>query len=141
DIARIAPPADRDGDGDPMIIDLAERLAARGVTTRLGYRGALPLVASYAGRAAAIETDTDLIAGSLRESLRMRPELLRRLGWHYVRVHAFELFQMPDAIATRIAELLGVPEGTAPIPGPRRATYIAPPAVPEPARDMAQDMA
>ena len=132
DIARIAPPADRDGDGDPMIIDLAERLAARGVTTRLGYRGELPLVASYAGRAAAIETDTELLAASLRESLRTRPELQRRLGWHYVRVHAFELFQAPDAIATRIAELLGVPAGAPPVAGPRRATVLAPSVRPTP---------
>lgn len=126
DIAQSIPPADREVDGDPMIIDLAERLGARGVTTRLGYRGALPLVASFGGRAAAIETDTDLLSASLRESLRMRPELLKRLGWHYVRVHAFELFQMPDAIADRIAELLNVPAGSPPVPGPRRATYVAP---------------
>lgn len=130
DIARSGPPADREVDGDPMIIDLAERLGARGVTTRLGYRGALPLVASYEGRAAAIETDTDLLAGSLRESLRMRPELLKRLGWRYVRVHAFELFQMPDAIAARIAESLGVPQGAPPVPGPRRITYVAPAVAP-----------
>ena len=126
DIAHTRPPADRDGDGDPMIVDLAERLGARGVTTRLGYRGVLPLVASYGARAAVIESDSDLLAGSLRESLRMRPELLGRLGWHYVRVHAFELFQAPDAIAERIAELLAVPEGAEPVPGPRRATYVAP---------------
>ena len=126
DIAESAPPEDRDGDGDPMIVDLAERLGRLGVATRLGYRGVLPLVASFGGRAAVIETDADLLAGSLRESLRLRPELLKRLGWHYVRVHAFELFQMPDAIAARIAEVLGVPEGAPPVPGPRRATYIAP---------------
>jgi len=125
DIAQRTPPADRDGDGDPMIIDLAERLGALGVTTRLGYRGAFPLVASYSGRAAVIESDTDLLASSLRESLRMRPALLHRLGWHYVRVHAFELFQAPDAIAARIAEMLGVPDGAPPVPGPRRAGDVA----------------
>ena len=55
----------------------------------------------------AIETDAMLQRTSLRESLRLRPELLRRLGWHYARVHAFELFSDPDAVASRIATMLG----------------------------------
>jgi hypothetical protein len=54
-----------------------------------------------------IETDTVLHRSSLRESLRLRPELLRRLGWHYLRVHAFELFSDPDAVAARVATMLG----------------------------------
>ena len=41
---------------------------------------------------------------SLRESLRLRPDVLRRLGWHYLRVHSFELFADPDAVAGRIAD-------------------------------------
>jgi hypothetical protein len=32
---------------------------------------------------------------------------LRRLGWHYVRVHSFELFGNPEAVAARIAKLIG----------------------------------
>jgi hypothetical protein len=44
---------------------------------------------------------------SLRESLRLRPEVLRRLGWHYLRVHAFELFSDPDAVANRVVTMLG----------------------------------
>jgi very-short-patch-repair endonuclease len=40
--------------------------------------------------------------------LRLRPEVLRRLGWHYARVHNFELFSNPDAVALRIATLAGV---------------------------------
>jgi hypothetical protein len=34
--------------------------------------------------------------------------MLRRLGWHYIRIHAFELFADPEAVATRIAALIGV---------------------------------
>lgn len=102
-------PSDRPDDGDPMIVDLARRLRERGVNARLGYRGDLALVAAYGGRCAVIDTDIDLGAASLRESLRLRPELLRRLGWHYVRVHAFELFQDPELVADRIGELLGAP--------------------------------
>ncbi len=133
DAAHPRTPEDRDGDGDPMVVDLAERLAARGITTRLGYRGELPLVASFGQRAAVVETDADLLAGSLRESLRMRPELLQRLGWRYVRVHAFELFQSPELVAERIAESLGVPVGVPAVPGPRRAEpVLATPSGPAP---------
>ncbi|NUT58084.1 MAG: hypothetical protein HOQ00_04460, partial [Agromyces sp.] len=35
---------------------------------------------------------------------------LRRLGGHYLRVHSFELFGNPEAVATRVATLLGKPE-------------------------------
>ena len=55
-----------------------------------------------------VETDAVLLDGSLRESLRLRPEVLRRLGWHYARVHAFELFADPDAVADRVARLAGL---------------------------------
>jgi hypothetical protein len=94
-------------DSEPMLVDLAQRLAARGLNVALGHRGKLGLVASRGGMCITIETDTVLNRSSLRESLRLRPELLRRLGWHYLRVHAFELFSDPDAVASRIATMLG----------------------------------
>ena len=105
-------------DADPMVLDLAKRLTRRGLDVQLGYRGKLALVASHAGRAVAVETDDDVNKGSLRESLRLRPDVLRRLGWHYLRVHSFELFADPDAVAARIARLIGIHEPdtqTAPI--------------------------
>ena len=95
-------------DSEPMLVDLARRLEQRGLRVALGHRGKLGLVASRGGICVAIETDTVLHRGSLRESLRLRPELLRRLGWHYLRVHAFELFSDPDAVAAKVAHLLGV---------------------------------
>jgi hypothetical protein len=94
-------------DSDPMLVDLARRLEGRGLRVALGHRGKLGLVASHEGMCLTIETDTMLRGSSLRESLRLRPELLRRLGWHYLRVHAFELFTEPDAVADRIVDLLG----------------------------------
>ncbi len=105
-------------DSDPMLVDLARRLEKRGVRVALGHRGKLGLVASHGGMCAVIETDMVLHSASLRESLRLRPELLRRLGWHYVRVHAFELFSDPDAVATRITAMLGAGHAlsTQPIP-------------------------
>lgn len=104
-------------DSDPMLVDLAQRLESRGLRVALGHRGKLGLVASHQGMCLTIETDSALHGGgagpapaitSLRESLRLRPEMLRRLGWHYLRVHAFELFSEPDRVADRIADLLGI---------------------------------
>jgi hypothetical protein len=97
-------------DSDPMLVDLARRLEARGVNVALGHRGKLGLVASNGGICVCVETDSVLQRGSLRESLRLRPELLRRLGWHYMRVHVFELFSDPDGVATSVVTMLGVTE-------------------------------
>lgn len=105
-------------DSEPMLVDLAKRLEARGLRVALGHRGKLGLVTSYGGMCLTIETDSVLLSSSLRESLRLRPELLRRLGWHYLRVHAFELFSNPDTVADRIVGMLGASRGpvTEPIP-------------------------
>jgi len=94
-------------DSDPMLVDLARRLQARGLKVALGHRGKLGLVASHLGMCVEIETDTFLLRSSLRESLRQRPELLRRLGWHYLRVHVFELFSDPEAVAIKVVKMLG----------------------------------
>lgn len=93
---------------EPMLLDLADRLQERGINVALGHRGKLGLVASRGGICLAIETDSDLHERSLRESLRLRPELLRRLGWHYLRVHAFDLFADPNGVADRVARMLGI---------------------------------
>lgn len=95
-------------DSDPMLVDLARRLEARGIPVALGHRGKLGLVCANDGVCVTIETDSALVTSSLRDSLRARPEILRRLGWHYVRVHAFQLFTDPDAVADRIADVLGL---------------------------------
>ncbi|QWT23870.1 AAA family ATPase [Subtercola sp. PAMC28395] len=94
--------------GDALLIDLARRLGARGLEVAFEHRGKLTLVASYEGRAVAVETDSVVHSMSLRESLRLRPDMLKRLGWHYLRVHSFELFTDPEAVATRIATVIGV---------------------------------
>ena len=93
---------------ESMLIDLAGRLERLGLTVTLGHRGKLALAASYGGRAIVVETDAVVGSASLRESLRLRPEVLRRLGWHYLRVHSFELFSNPDAVAARVASIAGV---------------------------------
>ncbi|MCU1418366.1 MAG: family ATPase [Schumannella sp.] len=98
-------------DSDPMLVDLSRRLETRGLRVALGHRGKLGLVAANGGTCIVVETDGVLIGRSLRESLRLRPEVLRRLGWHYARVHAFELFADPEAVADRIARLAGLSGG------------------------------
>ncbi|MBN9224113.1 MAG: AAA family ATPase [Microbacterium sp. SCN 70-27] len=93
---------------DPLTLSLARHLRARGVSVDVDYRGQLPLVAQYEGKAVVAESDTDATGDTLREALRLRPQILRRLGWHYIRVHAFDLYSDPAGVAERIAAILGV---------------------------------
>lgn len=93
---------------DPLTLALARELRRLGVAVDVDYRGLLPLVAQHAGKAVVVESDPESRGESLRESLRLRPHVLRRLGWHYVRVHAFDLYSDPAAVAERIAAVLGV---------------------------------
>ena len=94
---------------DPLTLALARELRRLGVSVDVHYRGLLPLVAQYGGRAVVAESDPETVGESLRESLRLRPQILRRLGWHYIRVHSFDLYSDAAAVAARIAEMLGVP--------------------------------
>ncbi|MBG6239188.1 hypothetical protein IWX78_002167 [Mycetocola sp. CAN_C7] len=105
------PPA-TDG-AEPMLLDLAERLYRQGLSVEVGYRGKLALVASYDGKAIAVESDPEVGSDSLRESLRLRPDVLRRLGWHYLRVHSFDLFSDPNGVAKKIVSMLGAPPAAA----------------------------
>lgn len=93
---------------DPLTLALARELRRLGVSVDVHYRGLLPLVAQFDGRAVVAESDPETIGESLRESLRLRPQILRRLGWHYVRVHSFDLYSDPAGVAARIASMLGV---------------------------------
>ena len=36
-----------------------------------------------------------------------RPSVLRRLGWHFHRVHSFDLFADPERVALRVASIVG----------------------------------
>ncbi|MGM1016940.1 MAG: AAA family ATPase [Actinomycetota bacterium] len=93
---------------DPLTLALARELRRLGASVDVDYRGLLPLVAQYDGKAVVIESDPESRGDSLREALRLRPHVLRRLGWHYVRVHAFDLYSDPRTAATRIAAVLGI---------------------------------
>lgn len=93
---------------DPMLIDLAKRLESRGITVSLGHDGKLALAAKFGAKAVVVETDPVLVGMSLREGLRLRPGMLRRLGWHYIRVHSFDLFANPEAVVERVCKVLGL---------------------------------
>lgn len=93
---------------DPLTLALARELRRLGASVDVDYRGLLPLVAQHGGKAVVIESDPESRGESLRETLRLRPHVLRRLGWHYVRVHAFDLYSDPATAATRIAAVLGI---------------------------------
>jgi hypothetical protein len=93
---------------DPLVLALAHELRRLGVSVDVNYRDLLPLVAQYNGKAVVAESDPETQGESLRESLRLRPQTLRRLGWHYVRVHSFDLYSDPAGVASRIAGILGV---------------------------------
>ncbi|WP_105566000.1 ATP-binding protein [Microbacterium halophytorum] len=93
---------------DPLTLALARELRRLGAAVDVDYRGLLPLVAQYGGKAVVVEPDPESRGESLRESLRLRPHVLRRLGWHYVRVHAFDLYSDPAAVAARIGGVLGI---------------------------------
>lgn len=108
--AAAALPAER----DPLLADLASRLEKLGLTVALDYRGAIPLAASLGDRAIAIDLDFAGSETSLRDALRLRPAVLRRLGWHYHRVHSFDLFADPDRVAERVAAIVGYGEETEP---------------------------
>lgn len=109
---------------EPMMLDLAERLYRNGLSVEIGYRGKLALVASYGSKAIVVESDVEVGAESLRESLRLRPEVLRRLGWHYLRVHGFDLFSDPVAVARKVMSVLGAPETVPAEPGNERAAQL-----------------
>ena len=93
---------------DPLLLDLAKRLRALDIRVELDYHGKIPLAATYGGYCIALDTDSFLMQRSVREGLSLRPAALARSGWHYVRVHALELFTSPDLVALRIATLVGI---------------------------------
>ncbi|MFM1953081.1 MAG: hypothetical protein RL187_290, partial [Actinomycetota bacterium] len=104
-----APEMSRDdsGDPDPLLVDLAKRLEALGMTVELSYKGVIPLAARYGGYCIALDTDKSLMPLPVRDALRARPQALARSGWHYVRAFSMELFTEPHEVAARIATLVG----------------------------------
>lgn len=93
--------------GDSLLRDLALRLQKLGLTARISYATSVPLAVSFGNKAAVIDPDWTLADGDLDEQIRLRPGLLRAMGWEFIRVRAFELFANPQAVAESIAAQLG----------------------------------
>jgi len=101
---------------NPMISDLAIRLTRLGVSTRTNFSTRLKLVASVGEQAAVIEPDWGLLGYNISERHRLRPMILRSMGWKYIRVPSFELFSNPESVAQRIAVELGIEVAKKPQP-------------------------
>jgi hypothetical protein len=101
---------------DPMLNDLSLRLKKLGARVDEALSGSMPLVVSYAKKAAVIEPDWSIRGENRNEKFRIRPGLFKALGWQYIRVHSFEVFSDPQAIAQRIAEQLGMQISKRPTP-------------------------
>jgi hypothetical protein len=93
---------------NPMIADLAIRLTKLGVTTRTNFSTRIKLVASVGDQAAIVEPDWGILGYNLSERYRLRPALLKAMGWKYLRVPSFELFADPEQVARSIAMSLGI---------------------------------
>lgn len=96
------------GEPDPLLRDLSKRLEKLGFTVQLNFAGRIGLAVSYGAKAAVVDADWSLVGESWDEKLRIRPGLLRAMGWQYLRVHALELFARPQDVANRIATDLGL---------------------------------
>ncbi|MFY8027001.1 MAG: hypothetical protein ACOVMF_03620 [Aquiluna sp.] len=97
-----------DGKPDPLLQDLAKRLEKLGIKVVLNFASRIGLAASFGSQAVVVDADWSLVGESLDERLRLRPGLLRAMGWQYQRVHAFEIFARPQEVANRIAVKLGI---------------------------------
>ena len=97
-----------ESEDDPLLQDLSLRLAKLGARVELNLGGQVPLAVSFANKAVAVLPDWNLAGDSISERIRLRPALLRAMGWRVVRVHTFELFADPEALAIRIGESLGM---------------------------------
>jgi hypothetical protein len=95
-------------ESDPMLADLSRRLKRFGIRVVEGFGERIPLIASFGNQSLIVEPDWANSDLSVSERIRLRPQLLKSLGWGYQRVYSFEVFSDPQAVAERIAIRLGV---------------------------------
>jgi hypothetical protein len=89
----------------PLLHDLGTRLSARGATLLTDVPG-IPLAARMGDICVAIDIDDNIMPMTLREGLRIRPNMLARCGWRYARIHELQLFLSPDLVADQIERIL-----------------------------------
>jgi hypothetical protein len=98
----------KNGDPDALLTDLSLRLSKLGARVQLNFAGRIGLAVSFGKHAAVVDPDWGLVGDTWDEKLRLRPGLLRAMGWQYLRVHVLELFATPQQVANRIAKQLGI---------------------------------
>ena len=96
------------GEPDALLTDLSLRLSKLGARVQLNFAGRIGLAVSFGNQAAVVDPDWGLVGDTWDEKLRLRPGLLRAMGWKYFRVHVLELFATPQQVANRIAQQLGI---------------------------------
>ncbi|OXE35523.1 MAG: hypothetical protein CGW95_13330, partial [Phenylobacterium zucineum] len=100
----------------PMLRDLAGRIRKFGARVKLNFGDRLPVTIGYANTAGVVFDDASLHGTNLTEKLRLYPALLKTMGWSYLRVHSFEMFADPQALAVRIGDALGMQVTKRPVP-------------------------
>ncbi|NLS08929.1 DUF4011 domain-containing protein [Nesterenkonia sp. MY13] len=105
---------------DPLVLDLVDRIRARGGRVEDGFRGTLDLAAcprritaqSTVRPIAMVSDGTDSYAGlSVRERARQRPARFEQLGWEYMVLWTIEVFTDPTAATEMVAEKVGLGSG------------------------------
>jgi hypothetical protein len=105
---------------DPLVLDLVDRIRARGGRVEDGFRGTLDLAAcprriaaeSPVTPVAMVSDGTQRYAElSVRERSRLRPERFADLGWHYMVLWTIEVFSDPGATTEMVAQKVGLGSG------------------------------
>ncbi|GAA1187671.1 DUF4011 domain-containing protein [Nesterenkonia xinjiangensis] len=105
---------------DPLVLDLVDRIRARGGRVEDGFRGTLDLAAcprkispqSPVTPLAMVSDGTDSYAEmSVRERSRQRPADFEALGWNYLVLWTIEVFSDPIRCTEVVAEKVGLAEG------------------------------
>ncbi|WP_022873515.1 DUF4011 domain-containing protein [Nesterenkonia alba] len=105
---------------DPLVLDLIDRIRARGGRVEDGFHGTLDLAAcprrlipeTPVRPVAMVSDGTETYAGlSVRERSRLRPAQFRRLGWEYMVLWTIEVFSDPGRITEMVAEKVGLSSG------------------------------
>ena len=105
---------------DPLVLDLVDRIRARGGRVDDGFRGVLDLAAcprrvtaeNLVTPVAMVSDGTGAYAElSVRERSRLRPEQFESLGWRYMVLWTVEVFTDPGSAAEKVAEVVGLGAG------------------------------
>lgn len=105
---------------DPLVLDLVDRIRARGGRVEDGFRGTLDLAACPRRstpeaqiRPVAMISDGTAEYAQLpvRERCRLRPEQFEQLGWHYIVLWTIDVFTDPASTTERVAEKVGLAAG------------------------------